>query len=162
MRDMNWMHLIFVWLLMVISVILTCHNKLNCTFNFPWWASPHSTFKLGIVSRVDVLDNEGSSSFDFNSSFVKWGNVRIFSDTLTVINYQADKCIIYQNTIDNELNVIMWISVVPHQVGITTIVKVAWIWGSWVKRTSALPKIDNHKHNILSPWVRIIFKKKGF
>ena len=33
----------------------------------------------------------------------------------------------YQNTTDNALNVIMWISVVPHQVDITTFVKVAWI-----------------------------------
>ena len=33
----------------------------------------------------------------------------------------------YQKNIENALNVIMWISVVLHQVGITTIVKVAWI-----------------------------------
>ena len=107
--------------------IRTCHNKLNCTFNCPWWACPHFTFKFAIVSGVDVLDNQGSSSFNFNSSFVKWRNARIFLDTLTVIKYQFGKFIIYHHTIDNELNLIMWISVVPHQVGITTIVKVAWI-----------------------------------
>ena len=51
----------------------------------------------------------------------------MFLHTLTVINQHCDKYIMYQNTIENALNVIMWISVVPHQVGITTIVKVAWI-----------------------------------
>ena len=33
---------------------------------------------------------------------------------------------IYQNHEENAVH-FMWISVVPHQVGITTIVKVAWI-----------------------------------
>ena len=51
----------------------------------------------------------------------------MFLDTTTVINHHFDKCTVYQNTIDNALNVIMCINVVPHQVGITTIVKVAWI-----------------------------------
>ena len=46
---------------------------------------------------------------------------------MTVINQHCDKYIMYQNTIENALNVIMWISVVPHQVGFTTIFKVAWI-----------------------------------
>ena len=49
----------------------------------------------------------------------------MFLDTTTVINHHSDKCTIYQNTIDNVLNVILCIGVVPHQVGITTIVKVA-------------------------------------
>ena len=48
-------------------------------------------------------------------------------DTMTVIKHHFDKCTINQDTVDNELNLIMWISVVPHQVGITTIVEVAWI-----------------------------------
>ena len=110
-----------------ISVIHTCHNQLNCAYNAPNKASPHFTSKYGIVSRVDVLDNQGSSSFDFNPSFVRWRNTRMFLDTMTVIKNHSDKCNIYQNTIDNVLNFIMWISVVPHQVGITTIVKIAWI-----------------------------------
>ena len=70
-RDMSCMHLIYVWLLMVMSVIRTCHNKLNCTFNLAWKASPHFKFDFGIVFRVDVLDNQGSSSFNFNSSFIR-------------------------------------------------------------------------------------------
>ena len=113
--------------IMVVSVILTCHNKLNCIFNAPF--SPYWTFKFGIVSRVDVPDNQGSSSFNFNSSFVRWRNVRMFLDTTTVINHHSDKCTFYQNTIDNVLNLILWISVVPHQVGVTAIVEVAWIRG---------------------------------
>ena len=112
---------------MVMSVIHTCHNKLHCTLYQVEKASNQFTSKLGIISRVDVLDNQGSSSFNFNSSFVRWRNTRMFLDTMTVINNHSDKCNIYQNTIDNVLNFIMWISVVPHQVGITTIVKVAWI-----------------------------------
>ena len=51
----------------------------------------------------------------------------MFIDTITVIKHHFDKCTIYQDTIDNVLNLIMCISVVPHQVGITTIVEVAWI-----------------------------------
>ena len=119
--------MLYVWLVMFISVICTCHNKLNCTCNRPYKAPKHTTFKFGIVSRVDVLDNQGSSSFNFNSSFVRWRNIRMFLDTTTAINHHSDKCTIYQNTVDNVLNLIMRISVVPHQVGITTIVKVAWI-----------------------------------
>ena len=110
-----------------IFVIHTCHNELNCTSNVHKEASHHSTSKFGIVSRVDVLDNQGSSSFNFNSSFVRWRNTRMFLDTTTAIKNHSDKCTIYQNTIDNVLNFIMWISVVPHQVGIATIVKIAWI-----------------------------------
>ena len=111
----------------VMSLIRTCHNKLHCAFYWVQKASKKTTLKSGIVSRVDVLDNQGSSSFNFNSSFVRWRNTRMFLDTMTVIKNHSDKCNIYQNTIDNVLNFIMWISVVPHQVGITTIVKVAWI-----------------------------------
>ena len=48
-------------------------------------------------------------------------------DTTTVIKHHFDKYIFYKNTIGNVLNLIMWISVVPHQVGIATIVEVAWI-----------------------------------
>ena len=51
----------------------------------------------------------------------------MFMDTITVIKHHFDKYIIYQDTIGNVLNLIVWISVVPHQVGITTIVEVAWI-----------------------------------
>ena len=51
----------------------------------------------------------------------------MFLDTMTVINHYFDKYFMYQNTTDNALNVIMWISVVPHQIDITTFVKVAWI-----------------------------------
>ena len=109
------------------SVIHTCHNKLHCTLKSVDKASNEFTVKFSIVPRVDVLDNQGSSSFNFNSSFVRWRNVRMFLDTTTVINHHSDKFTIYHNTIDSALNVIMWISVVPHQVGITTIVKVAWI-----------------------------------
>ena len=127
MRVMSWMHLIYVWLFMVMSVIRTCHDKLHSTFYRVDKPSNQFTSKFGIVSRVDVLDNQGSSSFNFNSSFVRWRNVRMFLDTMTVINHHFDKYTMYQNTIDNALNVIMWISVVPHQVGITIIVKVAWI-----------------------------------
>ena len=46
----------------------------------------------------------------------------MFLDTMTVINHHFDKYTMYHNTINNALNVIMWFSVVPHQVGITTIV----------------------------------------
>ena len=127
-RYMSWMHLICVWLLMVMSVIRTCHNKMHCTIHLAKKASCELTFKFGIVSRVDVLDNQGSSSFNFNSSLVRLRNVRMFFDTKTAIHQQFDKCIFYQNTVDNDLNLIMWISVVPYQVGITTIFKVAWIW----------------------------------
>ena len=112
---------------MFMSVISTCHNKLNCTFYWVGKASPYFTFKFGIVSRVDVLYDQGSSSFNFNSSFVRCRNIRIFLDTMTAINHHSDKFTTNQNTIENVLNVIMWISVVPHQVGITTIDKVAWI-----------------------------------
>ena len=112
---------------MVMSVIRTCHNKLHCTLYRVGKASPHFTFKYGIVSRVDVLDNQGSFFFNLNPSFVRWRNSRMFLDTATVIKHHSFKCTIYQNTIDNALNVIIWISVVPHQVGIATIVKVAWI-----------------------------------
>ena len=120
------MHLIYDWLLMVMSSIRTCHNKLNWT-DYVEKASPYFTSKFGIVSRVDVLDNQSSSSFNFNSSFVRWRNIRMILDTTTVIKHHFDKCTIYKNTIGNVLNLIMWISVVPHQVGITTIVEVAWI-----------------------------------
>ena len=51
----------------------------------------------------------------------------MFLDTMTAINHHSDKCTIHKNTIDNDLNLIMRISVVPHQLGITTIVKVTWI-----------------------------------
>ena len=46
------------------------------------------TCKFSIFSTVDVLDNQGSSSFNFNSSFVRWRNFRMFLDTwlsLTII-----------------------------------------------------------------------------
>ena len=115
----------FVWLLMAMSVIHTCHNKPDFTCNVPFF--PYWTFKFGTVFRFDVLNNQCSSSFNFNSSFVRWRNVRMFLDTTTVINHHSDKCTIYQNTIDNVLNLILWISVVPHQVGVTAIVEVAWI-----------------------------------
>ena len=125
--DMSWMHLVCVWLWMVMSAIHTCHNKLNCTFNLPWRAFPHFTSKFGIVSSADVLDNQGSSSFNFNSSFVRWRNWRMFLQTMTVVKNHYFKFTIYQNTEGNGCNFIMWISIVPHQVGITTFVKVAWI-----------------------------------
>ena len=112
---------------MAMSVIRTCHNKLHCTLKSVDKASNEFTVKFGIVSRVDVLDYQGSSSFNFNSSFVRWRNFGMFLDTTTVINHHSDKCTIYQNTIDNVMNAILWVGVVPHQVGITTIVKVAWI-----------------------------------
>ena len=112
---------------MVMSVIRTCHNKLNCTLYQVQKASNQFTFKFGIVSRVDVLDNQGSSSFNFNSSFVRWRNFKMLLDTMTAINYHSDKCTIYQHTINNVLNVIMWINIVPHQLGITSIIEVAWI-----------------------------------
>ena len=48
-------------------------------------------------------------------------------DTTTVIKHHFDKYTVYKNSIDNAPNLIMRISVVPHQVGITTIVEVAWI-----------------------------------
>ena len=51
----------------------------------------------------------------------------MFLDTKTVVNQHFDQFTINQNTIDNALNVILWISVVPHQVGITTIDEVTWI-----------------------------------
>ena len=111
--------------LMVMSVICTCHNKLHCT-----WKQLQGlkfTPKFRIISRIDVLDNQGSSSFNLNSSFVRWRKLWMFLDTMTVINHHFDKYTIYQNTIDNVLNAIMWISIVPHQVCITTITKVAWI-----------------------------------
>ena len=129
LRNMRykWNELIYVCRLMVQSVIHTFHNKLHYTFYCVPKASCHFTFKFGIVSRVDVLDNQGSSSFNFNSSFVRWRNVRMFLNTMTAINHHSDKCTIHKNTIDNDLNLIMRISVVPHQLGITTIVKVTWI-----------------------------------
>ena len=116
-----------VWSLMVKSVIHTCHNKLHSTLFFGDRVSPYLTSKLGVVSRVDVLDYQSSSSFNFNSSFVRWINRRMFLHTTTAIHKQSGKYIFYQYTIDNVLNPIMWIIVVPHQVGITTIFKVAWI-----------------------------------
>ena len=76
---------------------------------------------------IDVLDHHGSFSFNFDSSFVRTRNIRSILDTTTVINHHFDKCTINLNTIDNALNLIMWISVVLHQVGITTIVEVTWI-----------------------------------
>ena len=127
MRDICWMHLIYVWLSMVMSEIHTCHNKLNCMYNWSKKASCEFTFKFSIISRVNVLDNQGSSSFNFNSSSVGLRNIWMFSDTTTFSNNHSDICSINQNTIDNSLNFIMWISVVPHQLGITTIVEVAWI-----------------------------------
>ena len=51
----------------------------------------------------------------------------MFLDTTAVVKNHSDKCTIYQNTVENAPNLIMWISVVPHQFGITTIFKVAWI-----------------------------------
>ena len=127
MRDISWMHLIYVWLSMVMSEIHTCHNKLNCMYNWSKKASCEFTFKFSIISRVNVLDNQGSSSFNSNSSSVGLRNIWMFSDTTTFSNNHSDICSINQNTIDNSLNFIMWISVVPHQLGITTIVEVAWI-----------------------------------
>ena len=112
--------------LVVMTVICTCHNKLHITLRRDY-ASPEFTLKFSIVSRVDVLDNQGSSSFNFNSSFERFRNFRMFLDTKTVINQHFNPITIYQNIIDNALNAILWISVVPHQVGITTIDKVAWI-----------------------------------
>ena len=44
---------------MVISVIHTCHNKLHCTLKSVDKASKEFTVEFGIVSRVDVLDNQG-------------------------------------------------------------------------------------------------------
>ena len=86
----------------------------------------------------------------------------MFLDTMTVINHHFDKYTMYHNTIANALNVIMWISVVPHQVDITTIVKVLGSEGSWVKCPSTPSKIDNHKHNIIGLFcVRLSFRKKG-
>ena len=82
------------------SVIHTCHNKLHCTFYRVEKASPHLTFKSGIVFRVDVLDNQGSSSFNFHSSFVRWRNITMFLDTMTVINHHFDKCTSHLNTIE--------------------------------------------------------------
>ena len=129
MRVISWyrMHLIYVWLLMVVSVIHTCHNKLHCTLYQVQKAPKQFTSKFGIVSRVDILDYQGSSSFNVNSSFVRKRNFRMILETLTVFNYHSEKFIIFQNTIGNAPNFTFWISVVPHQVGITTIVKVAWI-----------------------------------
>ena len=112
---------------MVMSVLCTCHNKLHCTLKHVKKASKEFTNKIGIVSRVDVLDNQGSSSFNFKSSFVRWRNFWNFLDTTTVLNHHFLQFTIHLNFIENFLNLIKWISVVPHQVGITTIVKVAWI-----------------------------------
>ena len=84
----------------------------------------------------------------------------MFLDTMTAINHHSDKCTIHKNTIDNGLNLIMRISVVPHQLGIATI----GLEGSWVKFTPTPTKIDNHKHNILSPLVtnvKIISRRRG-
>ena len=92
---------------MAMSVIRTCHNKLHCTLKSVDKASNEFTVKFGIVSRVDVLDYQGSSSFNFNSSFVRWRNFGMFLDTTTVINHHSDKCTIYQNTIDNVMNAIL-------------------------------------------------------
>ena len=66
-------------------------------------------------------------TFNFNSSFVRWRNWRMFLQIMTVVKNHCFKFTIYQNTVGNGCNFIMWISVVPHQVGITTFVKVAWI-----------------------------------
>ena len=120
------MHLLYVRLLMTMLVIHTCHNKLNRTGKCVD-RSVQFTSKFGIVSWVDGLDNQGSSSFNFNSSFVRKRNRRMFLDTIAVIDYHFEKCTVYHNAKGNALNRIMCISVVPHQVGITTIVKVAWI-----------------------------------
>ena len=109
------------------SVIHTCQIKLHRTLYQVQKVSKQFTSKFGIISRVDVLDNQGSSSFKFNSSFVIWRNVRMFLDTTTFINHHVDKCTIYQNTINNVPNLFMWIRVVPHQFDITTIFKVARI-----------------------------------
>ena len=95
---------------MVMSVIRTCHNKLHCTLYQVQKTSNQFTSKFGIVSRVDVLDNQGSSFFKFYSSFVRKWNFRMFLDTTTVINHHFDKCTIHKNTIDNGLNLIMRIS----------------------------------------------------
>ena len=46
---------------------------------------------------------------------------------LAVVKNHCFKFTIHQNTVDNASNFIMWTSVVPHQVGITTTVEVAWI-----------------------------------
>ena len=48
----------------------TCYIKLHCTLILyqVQKASNQFTSKVGIVSRVDVIDNQGSSSFNFNSS----------------------------------------------------------------------------------------------
>ena len=51
----------------------------------------------------------------------------MFLHTTAVVKNHCFKFTIYQNTVDNASNFIMWISIVPHQVGITTFVKVAWI-----------------------------------
>ena len=109
------------------SVIRTCHTKLHYTLHQVQKASNQFTSKFGIVSRVDVLDNQGSSSFNFDSSFVRWRNFRMILDTTTVINHDFDKITTNQNTVGNVQNFILWISVVPHQFGITTIGKEAWI-----------------------------------
>ena len=72
----KWNELIYVCRLMVKSVIHTVHNKLHYTFYCVHKASCHFTFKFGIVSRVDVLDNQGSSSFKkfFEEELVKVEN----------------------------------------------------------------------------------------
>ena len=46
---------------------------------------------------------------------------------MAILINHFDKLIIYQNTEKNALSLIKWISVVPHKLGITTIVKIAWI-----------------------------------
>ena len=163
---MSWMHLIYVWLKMVMSVIHTCHNKLHCTLYQVQKASNQFTSKLGIISRVYVLDNQGSSSFNFYSSFVRKWNFRMFLDTTTVINHHSDKWTIHKNTIDNDLNLIMRISVVPHQLGIITIVKEAWIRRFLGETHIHTPwNRQSQAYNIISPsvtYVRIIYRKKGF
>ena len=121
---MSLMNLICVTLLMVMSTRRTCHSKLNYTFNF---LSPHFTFKFGIVSRVDVLDKQGSPSFNFNSSLIRWRNITMFLDTTTAPENHFFICILYQNTKDDASSRIKWISVVPYKLGITTIFKIAWI-----------------------------------
>ena len=118
------MNLICVALLMVMSARRTCHNKLNFTFML---TSPRFKFKFGIVSRVDVLDNQGCSSFNFNSSLIRWRNITMFLDTMTVPKNHFYIFTFYQCAEDDALSLIKWISVVPYKLGITTIFKIAWI-----------------------------------
>ena len=147
--------------LMVMSTRHTCHSKLNYTFNF---LSPHFTFKFGIVSRVDVLDKQGSSSFNFNSSLIRWRNITMFLDTTTAPENNF-LYVSFTRTLKMMPRVALSGSVQSHtSLASLPFLKQLGLEGSWVKRTSAPPKIDNHKHNIPSPFVtcvRIIFRKKS-